>query len=224
MSTEITKVREERALEAQAKGRAANIAEEDLLRANCYGLLARLLRAPPGADLLAQTAEIEGDDSEFGSALAVLSRAARATAPEALSEEYQDLFIGVGSGELVPYASYYLTGFLQEKPLAALRQSMMRLGIERAADVKEPEDHIAALCECMAGLISGAFGAPADLATQQEFFAAHIERWAPRFFEDLENAKSATFYAPVGAVGRLFMGIEAAAFEMVGGGGARRPH
>ena len=112
------------------------------------------------------------------------------------------------------YVSSNLTGFLHEKPLAKLRGAMNELGIDRAEDVKEPEDHIAALCEMMSGLITGSFGAPADLSVQREFFDTHIGCWAPRFFEDLQAAQSAVLYMPVGTIGRLFLAIETQAFDM----------
>ncbi len=191
-----------------------NVTEEDQLRARWYGLLARLLSAPPDEGLLTTVRGLEGDDSELGQCIRTLATAARATTSEAVNEEYFNLFIGVGRSELLPFASYYLTGFLNEKPLARLRGDMAELGIERADDVKEPEDHIASLCEMMAGLITGAFGTPADLARQQRFFATHIASWAPRFFADLQTAESAAFYMPVGAIGGAFMAIESQAFEM----------
>src|SRR3546814_15777160 len=72
----------------------------------------------------------------------------------------------------------------------------------------------AALCEMMAGLITGSFGAPADLAGQRHFFDTHIGCWAPRFFEDLQAAQSAVLYMPVGTIGRLFLAVEAEAFDM----------
>lgn len=199
---------------ADDSGGPGGLAEEESARGELYLLLGRLLKMPPEADDLKRLGALEGDDSELGSALATLAAAARARSLAAIREEYHDLFIGVGKGELAPYASYYLTGFLYEKPLSALRADMSALGIARADEVCEPEDHIAALCEMMAGLIDGAFGKPADLATQQRFFDAHIGSWAPRFFEDLEAATSAVFYMPVGTIGKLFMGIEAQAFEM----------
>jgi TorA maturation chaperone TorD len=177
--------------------------------------LASLLREPPGQELLGVVADIAGDaNSELGRALGTLGAAARGTSVEQASDEYHALFIGITRGELLPYGSYYLTGFLHEKPLARLRGDMARLGIARADEMKEPEDHIAALCEMMSGLIAGTFGAPAPLATQQEFFGAHLEPWAPRFFRDLEAAEAAALYRPVGTIGRLFMAVESAAFEM----------
>jgi TorA maturation chaperone TorD len=192
----------------------SEIAEEDTLRANCYSLLARLLRRPPDAVTLQEVGRLEGDDGEFGRAVGALAAAARSTAPETVEDEYFNLFIGITQGELTPYASYYLTGFLNEKPLARLREDMDRLGIARAENVSEPEDHIAALMEMMAGLITGAFGVPADLALQQRFFEQHIATWAPRFFEDLQAAQTSNFYMPVGSIGRLFMEVETQAFAM----------
>ena len=110
-------------------------------------------------------------------------------------------------GELVPYASYYLTGFLNEKPLALLRQEMRRLGIERSPDVSEPEDHIAALCEMMAGLVEGAYG-DGDPTTASTFFRAHVAAWAPYFFKDLAGTSTSALYAALGQSGRVFIDLE----------------
>ena len=197
-----------------AEASTDEILPEEWLRAQHYQLLARLLAVPAEAGLLELASRFEGDGTELGRALAELAGRAGQATPEAASREYHDLFIGIGRGELVPYASYYLTGFLNEKPLASLRADMARLGIARAETVKEPEDHIAALCEMMAGLITGAFGAPQGLAAQRAFFDRHLAGWAPVFFEDLERAQSAWLYAAVGTLGRLFMGIERTAFMM----------
>lgn len=190
------------------------VAEEELLRAQVYNLLAQMLAGPPAAGRLAALAMATGDDSEFGVAIQALADAARQSTAAGAEDEYNALFIGIGQGELVPFASYYRTGFLNEGPLADLRGDMARLGIARADTVNEPEDHIAALCEMMAGLITGAFDAPADLAGQRRFFDTHIGCWAPRFFLDLEAASSAVFYRPVGTLGRLFLKVESLAFDM----------
>lgn len=192
-----------------------DVLDEEQLRAQLYSLLARLLAAAPDAALLAELRRAEGDASELGQAIAALARAASATAPSAAASEYHDLFIGIGRGELVPFGSYYLTGFLHEKPLAELRRALDGLGIERAPSVKEPEDHVAALCEVMAGLIDGSFGPPAPLAAQREIFERHLAPWAARFFADLEAAQTARFYRAVGRIGRLFVAIEQTAFAMV---------
>ncbi len=191
-----------------------DIPEEDALRAQWYGLLAGLLAAAPTAKLLETIGAIEGDETELGQAVTRLAAAARASTVEAVAEEHQNIFIGVGGGELLPYGSYYLAGFTYEKPLAKLRIEMTRLGIVRADDVHEPEDHIASLCEIMGGLITGAYGEPAVLAKQQAFFDVHVGSWAALFFRDLEAAPSAKFYQPVGTVGRLFLGVEGQAFKM----------
>ncbi len=198
---------------------AANLelAEEDALRAHWYGLLGSVMRAAPDRARLDRLAGLVGDETDFGqgvSALAEAAKVALAADPKTLEQEHFDLFIGVGRGELLPYGSYYLAGFLYEKPLAQLRADMRRLGIARAEGVLEPEDHIAAVMEMMSGLITGAFGDGADLAAQRQFFAAHLGSWAPRFFEDLESAKAAGFYKTVGRTGRQFLAIESEAFEM----------
>jgi TorA maturation chaperone TorD len=188
--------------------------DEEALRAVQYRLLSRFLAAPPDQGLLDLAAGWQADDTAYGQALGALAKLASRTTPTEARDEYFNLFIGIGRGELLPYASYYLSGFLNEKPLARLRQDMARLGIARAEDVKEPEDHIAALCEMMAGLIEGAFGEPAHLATQRRFFDTHLAPWAERFFADLEASPSAVLYAPVGTLGRIFLEIETEAFAL----------
>lgn len=191
-----------------------DISDEDQLRAGWYALLAQLLSREPNEACLQMLRGLEGDASELGGGIKALAAAARGISADAAKQEYFDLFIGIGQGELLPYASYYLTGFLHEKPLARLRGDMARLQIARADEVSEPEDHIAALCEMMAGLITGGFGEPADLAVQRDFFDTHIGCWAPRFFEDLQAAQSAVLYMPVGTIGRQFLAIESQAFDM----------
>ncbi len=193
-----------------------NIAEEDSLRADLYDFLSALLANPPSRDLLKHAAALSGDESDLGQAVGALSRLARASNEKAAAREFNALFVGLGRGELLPYASFYMTGFLNEKPLAALRNDMARLGIERAENVFEPEDNIASLCEMMGGMIRGRFGEPVDLATQRDFFNKHLNPWASHFFRDLEAAKNSVFFAPVGAVGRVFIEIEREAFRMSG--------
>ena len=189
-------------------------AEEDQLRADLYDYLGVLLSAPPSKALLKKTAALTGDETDLGSAITSLARVAASRGEKAAESEFNALFIGVGRGELLPYASYYLTGFLNEKPLAVLRNDMASLQISRAANVFEPEDNIASLCEMMAGMITGRFGKPASLDRQKEFFNRHIGPWAGHFFADLEGAKGSVLYAPVGAIGRVFMEIEKQAFRM----------
>ncbi len=188
---------------------------EDAMRADLYALLSRVLFSPPDTELLKNLQSLEGDDSEMGQAFGTLSRLAAATDVKTANQEYDGLFIGMGRGELLPYGSYYLTGFLNEKPLARLRNSMNQLGIARNDSVKEPEDHIGSLFEMMSGLITGQYGAPAPLQQQDGFFRTHIEPWAGHFFSDLERAELSRLYQPVGTIGRLFVDIEKDAFSMV---------
>ena len=88
------------------------------------------------------------------------SRRPRAKPPSnASSASIFNLFIGLGRGELLPYGSSYLTGFLHERPLARLRADLGPLGIERAegnASLKI----MPRLCEIMAGIVSGRLPAP----------------------------------------------------------------
>jgi len=198
----------------QTKKQTTAVAQEDKVRAQLYRLLARLLARPATKADIDLVAGIGGDETELGCALAELSQVAKRIDTTEVDREYHDLFIGLGRGEVVPFGSYYLTGFLHEKPLARLRDDMAQLGIERDPAVKEPEDHIAAELDMMAGLIVGDYGEPAELTQQKRFFGDHIGSWAPHFFRDLEKARSSVFYAAVGGVGRVFMGIEEAAFSM----------
>lgn len=191
-----------------------DIAVEDQLRADLYDFLGVLLSGPPDQALLDKTKALSGDEGELGTAIGALSRVAKHIKPPAVEREFNALFIGLGRGELLPYASYYLTGFLNEKPLATLRRDMAARGMTRAENVYEPEDNIASCMEMMAGLIRGRFGQPAPLPDQKTFFNKHIGPWAGHFFTDLEAAKNSVFYAPVGAVGRVFMEIEAEGFRM----------
>jgi len=194
-----------------------DVSSEDRLRADLYNFVGLLLSAPPGQMLLDQCVGLDGDETELGKAIGGLSRVAKATKPAKVESEFNALFIGLGRGELLPYASYYLTGFLNEKPLAILRQDMAARGMTRAENVYEPEDNIASLMEMMAGMIVGRFGPPATLEDQRMFFNKHIAPWAGHFFSDLEAAKNSVLYASVGHVGRIFMEIEREAFRMTAG-------
>ncbi len=193
------------------------VAEEDRLRADLYNYLGLILSAPPDQMLLDQTAGLSGDDTPLGQAIAGLARVAKVTKPKAVVSEFNALFIGLGRGELLPYASYYMTGFLNEKPLAKLRGDMAAMGMTRASNVFEPEDNIASLMEMMAGMIVGRFGEPATLQRQRDFFNTHIGTWAGHFFNDLQAAKTSVLYASVGAVGAAFMDIEREAYRMTAG-------
>ncbi|WP_170764366.1 TorD/DmsD family molecular chaperone [Ruegeria lacuscaerulensis] len=191
-----------------------DVSAEDRLRADFYNFLGLLLAAPPNQMLLDQVAGLTGDDTDLGQAMQTMARVAKVTKPAAAEREFNALFIGLGRGELLPYASYYLTGFLNEKPLAQLRNDMAVRGITRAQNVFEPEDNIASLMEMMAGMIVGRFGTPAELEDQKAFWNKHIGPWATHFYSDLEAAENSVLYASIGTAGRIFMEIEREAFRM----------
>jgi TorA maturation chaperone TorD len=182
--------------------------EEQARRAALYQLLAGLLRDAPGEAVLDYTRGLEADaggrQSELPLALSTLALAARHSAVDSVRDEYHMLFIGLGRGELVPYGSWYQTGFLMEKPLGLLRADLRRLGFERDDDVREPEDHIAALCEVMSLMILD--GIPIE--NQQQFFDHHLGNWAGDFFRDLAGAESAVFYRSVARLGEAFLSLE----------------
>ena len=186
--------------------------EIDRMRAAEWNLLAVLMGRAPGSELLARLAGLSGDATPMGLAHIALGEAAAKADETGVNREYFDLFIGVGRGEFLPYGSYYLTGFLHERPLARLRADLERLGVERDGQRSEPEDHIAILCEIMANFASGAFDA--DYETQRAFFEAHVKPWGARFFADLELSQRAQFYRAVGQVGRVFLELESQAFTL----------
>jgi len=192
----------------------AEIDDVDADRAQEYSLLAMLLARAPDASALSRLAKLHGDGTPLGLAHLALARAADNASAEKIEREFFDLFIGIGRGELLPYGSYYLTGFLNERPLARLHRDRRTHGIERAERQPEPENHAAILCEIMSGLAVGQFAATAGV--QQLFFEKHLALWISRFFADLERTEAADFYRHVGTVGRLFMEIEGEAFGLLG--------
>jgi TorA maturation chaperone TorD len=185
----------------------------DQARAQEYALLAALLARAPTAALLKRLARLRGDATPLGVAHMELAQAAQDASADWIEREFFDLFIGIGRGELLPYGSYYLTGFLNDRPLARLRDDLNALGIARADGQHEPEDHAAILCEIMSGLASGTFAASAD--AQKQIFEKHLAPWIGRLFADLERAEAASFYRHVGTIGRLFIDIETEAFALL---------
>jgi len=199
-----------------ARAPAEPIDDVDAARAQEYALLATLLGGAPDRDLLARLSRLKADASPLGLAHGRLAQAAGAADSARVEREYFNLFVGVGRGEVLPYGSYYLTGFLHERPLARLRGDLADLGIARAEDQCEPEDHIAILCEVMAGLAGGRFAPAGDerRVIEKQFFDRHVAPWARRFFADLERAEAADFYRAVAAVGATFIDVETEAFAL----------
>ena len=195
-----------------------DVSDEDALRADMYDFLASLLRKEPTDELIDKISELDGDETPIGSACLTLAHLAKTMDKGLIRNEYVEMFIGVGRGEVLPFASYYLTGFLNDKPLSNLRADMADIGIVRVKGVKEPEDHIASLFDIMSGLIRGHFGRIFSTAEQADFFNKHIEPWAGLLMRDIEAAKTGLFYAPVGSIGKSFLEIESAAFSMDGTG------
>ena len=196
------------------------IEDEQRYRASAYALLAGLLRAAPDQALLDTVSSLspdaddltlaEVDADELGLAMSSLAAASRGRDLALLEQEYNNLFIGVGKGEIVPYGSWYLTGFLMEQPLSDLRDDLRALGFERSDDTHEPEDHVAALFEVFSAMIAGASSLPA----QQDFFKTHMQPWLERFFADLGKARSADFYSKVAQFGAAFLNLESAYLSM----------
>ncbi len=184
----------------------------DAARAGEYELIGALLWRAPTAETLRQLRALRGDASPLGVAHLALAEAADEATPESVRDEFFELFIGVGRGDVLPFASYYLTGFLHERPLALVREDMARLGIVRDQRAAEPEDHVAVLMDIMAGLIRGDFAA--DGIDAEGFYARHIEPWGERLFADIEVARAAKFYKAVGKLGHLFLSIETQAARL----------
>lgn len=196
--------------------------QDQQARADSYRLIGSLLAAAPSTALLdllrglqPPTGEQSGSDRDaIGPAWAALQAAALEATPAALERDYWRLFIGLGRGELVPYASWYLTGYLMEEPLADLRSEFTRLGFSRQQGSGEPEDHVTALCEVMAELISSDGPAGSAHAQQQQFFTTFIQPWMSRFFDDLAAIDDAPFHAAIGRLGATFLAIEQRYFAM----------
>ncbi len=180
---------------------------DNALRASTYRLLATLLAVPPNQELLDTLKDVDvGDnDAPLAPAWRMLALAAQRTSVEAADDEYHALFVGITRGEVMPYGSWYLTGFLMERPLAELRQDLKELGYARQTDVKEPEDHVAALCETMSLLI---LDKDIGFGRHKKFFDDHIEPWMVRFFQDLQAAEAAELYGAVGLLGEKFLQVD----------------
>jgi len=190
----------------------SEIDEVDAARAQEYALLASLLLRAPDAGLLSRLSELRGEASPLGLAHVALADAADRVRADSVEREFFALFIGMGRGEVMPYGSYYLTGFLHERPLARLREDLSTIGVARAEDIAEPEDHAGILCEIMAGLCSGAL--PAPEGSDRVIFEKHMAPWIGRFFADIERAEAADFYRSVGLLGRTLIALETEAFAL----------
>ena len=192
---------------------------EELARAELYGLLARLWLAPPDAELLAQFRVAVTDAPQPGGFLEApwqsLVSAMRATTPPAAASEYDALFGGVGKPEVFLYGSFYLAGFLNEKPLALLRADLAELGLVRDETRGETEDHIACVFEVMRYLIAGDDVAVSNLERQRRFFRAHVQPWIEQLLDAVQAQPQALLWREVAALTRTFVQVEAQGFDML---------
>lgn len=193
--------------------------DEETARAEIYGLLAQLYYAPPAPELLAALRVAVTDAPSQGAFLEEpwrqLVGAARAQDDAAIAEEYDALFGGVGKPEVYLFGSHYLSGFLNEKPLARLREDLAGLGLARDEAMPETEDHVAYLCEVMRYLIAGDDVAVANLTRQREFFATHLQPWVNALCDAISAHPRARFYAQLAGFTRAFAGVEAQGFDML---------
>lgn len=194
--------------------------DEETARAEIYGLLAQLFYAPPAPQLLAALRVAVTDAPAQGAFLEEpwrqLVGAARELDDRAIADEYDTLFGGVGKPEVYLFGSHYLSGFLNEKPLARLRDDLAGLGLARdEATMSETEDHVAYLCEVMRYLIAGDDVAVANLTRQSEFFAAHLQPWTNALCDAISAHPRARFYAQLAEFTRAFLGVEAQGFDML---------
>ena len=193
--------------------------DEEIARAEVYGLLAQLYQAPPAPELLANLRVAATEAPVAGACLEEpfrqLGGAARACSDAAVADEFEALFGGVGKPEVWAYGSHYLSGFLNDKPLVRLRSDLAALGLGRDESRAETEDHIAYLCEVMRYLIAGDDVAVANLTQQQRFFAAHLQPWVERLCEAIAAQPRAEFYRAVALFTQAFMNVEAQGFDLV---------
>ena len=193
--------------------------DEETARSELYGLLALLYYAPPTTELIAQLRVAATEAPAAGAFLEEPWRAlvglARAMPEQAIQSEYNDLFGGIGKPEVYLYGSHFLSGFLNEKPLARLRTELGQLGLARNENMPETEDHFAYLCEVMRYLIAGEDVTVANLTRQREFFSTHMQPWVMVMCDDLHKHPKARFYAALAELTRAFMGVEAQGFDML---------
>lgn len=223
MSTENEKQKIDQSSTDDVLPMAQEISDEDLARADLYGLLASLFFQPPSNDLLhriaASAAYGNGQDAPQEADLTLAWKAlvdmAAGTNEKDWKAEYEEYFIGVGKPEVFLYGSYYLAGFLNEKPLVQLRDDLAALGIEGSDSITETEDHIATLCEVMRFLIAGEDLGVSNLTQQKKFFNEHIRPWADRLFDAVQQKNEIKHYQVVVDLARSFFAMEGQAFDML---------
>ena len=141
--------------------------------------------------------------------------AAREGSDAQIADEHDALFGGVGKPDIHLFGSHYLSGFLNEKPLAQLRTDLAALGLAREEGMSETEDHVAYVFEVMRYLIAGDDVEVANLTRQREFFAKHVQSWVPQLCETIAAHPKARFHAAIAGFTQAFIGVEAQGFDML---------
>ncbi len=194
-------------INATAPQTPRQITDEDQLRAGAWSLLGALLAGPPDDQVLEALRGIAADpsDDDMAEGWRALQQMAEGAEPARLRREYEALFIGAPEGELTPYASWYISGALMEKPLVRARQALRMLGYERQEGISEPEDHAGALCEVMGQVV---LDEELSFEQQRAFFQEHLDPWIGDLFTDMQHAKTARDYRAVGLFGERFLAVE----------------
>lgn len=197
---------------------AADFSEE-VARAELYGLLAQLWLGPPDEALLQQFRVAVTQAPQTGGLLEApweqLVAAMRATDAAAAATEHEALFMGVGKPEVFLYGSYYLSGFLHEKPLATLRADLATLGLTKDRDRGETEDHVAYVFEVMRYLIAGDDAGVCNLEQQRRFFRAHVQSWVEALCDAVDAHPRADTWRAVAGLTRAFVQVETQGFDLL---------
>ncbi|MDM0067454.1 molecular chaperone TorD family protein [Variovorax sp. J31P207] len=198
---------------------ASSALDEEIARAELYGLLARLWYAAPDTELLEAVQVAPTEAPAAGAFLEepwrTLVGAARGTDAAALRNEYDALFGGIGKPEVYLFGSHYLSGFLNDKPLVHLRRDLERIGLARDESMPETEDHIACLFEVMRYLIAGEDIEVSNLTAQQAFFSTHVQPWLPAMCDAVAQHPKARFYASLAGLTSAFAEVERQGFDML---------
>jgi TorA maturation chaperone TorD len=191
------------------------VAPEEQSRADFYALLASLFYRAPDDALLQAIVVASPPEGSLAESWAALAAASAVVTHDAVSDEHENLFIGVGRPPVMLYGSFYMAGFMMEKPLAELRETLAQLGFARSDAVHEPEDHLAAVCDVMRALIVGDVDEkPASIEVQRAFFSRHMQPWVRKACSEVSAYDSANYYKRVAAFADAFFALETSAFEL----------
>jgi len=195
---------------------------EDLARADLYGLIARLFHKAPDQELLDQIVssvpegkEAQSEDAPLARVWQNLVEMAKANPATAWQDEFDQNFISVGRPIIILNGSFYMAGYLNERPLVEIRRALDAFGLESAEEISETEDHISALCEVMRYLIAGDDVEISNLTNQRVFFNDHIRPWHDDLFDAIDAVSEMRLYHSVASLAREFLAIEGQGFDMI---------